>query len=137
MVVVLNAGEADAAGRMLSEAIRYGYSARGWPVPPLLAEWRRLLARSAQDRVNWQAAGGAGPGEVCDGAPAPFSDQPARLTVKEAANLAEVSEGHMRRLIRRGDVEASRGHRSAWAVDIPSLAAWISSRRKEHDRKAA
>lgn len=138
VVVVLTADEADAAGRMLGEAIKYGYLARGWQVPPLLAEWRGLLARSAKDRAFSQVTGGDVPAEVRDEASLPFSDQPVRLTVKDAAFLAKVTEGYMRRLIRRGDVEAIRGHRGAWAVDISSASVWIASqRRKEQDRNAA
>jgi hypothetical protein len=138
VVVVLTDDEADATGRMLGEAIKIGYLARGWAVPPLLAEWRRLLASTAQDRANPQVTAGVGAHDLRDEADMPLSGEPVRLSVKEAACLAKVSEGHMRKLIRDGKVEAIRGRRGAWAVDIPSVSAWIASqRRKERDHKAA
>jgi hypothetical protein len=138
VVVVLTGDEAEAIGRMLGEAIKYAYQARGWPVPPLLAEWRGLLARSAKGRAFPQVPGSDVAAGVRDGPPLPLSEQSARLTVREAACLARVSEGHMRRLIRRGDVEAIRSHGGAWAVDISSASAWITSqRRKERDQKVA
>ena len=48
-----------------------------------------------------------------------------------------MSTGYLRRLIRQGDVEASRDRRGAYLVHMDSLAAWLSRRRKERDRKAA
>jgi excisionase family DNA binding protein len=134
--VILTPDEADAAGRMLGEAIKFGYLARGWPVPPLMAEWRRKLASSAQDRMNAQVTMGVGPHEDRGGGGVQGSEEPARLTVQETANLAGLSEGYVRKLIRRGAVDAVRGQGSAWAVDIASLAAWIRQRRTERDKAA-
>jgi excisionase family DNA binding protein len=135
--IILTPDEADAAGRMLGEAIKFGYLARGWPVPPLLAEWRRKLASTAQDRLTSQVTGGVGTGEDREGDRVQGSEEPARLTVQEAGNLTGLSEGYVRKLIRRGAVDAVRGQGSAWAVDIASLAVWIRQRRKERDHKAA
>lgn len=137
LLPVMTPSEADVLGRQLGEAIRWGYTARGWQVPPLLAEWRRILARAAQDHPYPQVSAGDVPSGFRDDTTVPASEQPVRLTATEAANLAGVSEGYMRRLIRRGDVEASRGRRGAWAVDISSLAAWISQRREERNSKVA
>ena len=124
--------------RQVAEALKFGYVVRGRELPRLLAEVGRELACADLSRENSQVSVPNGTAGFRDETPLSVSDQPVRLTVKEAACLARVSEGYMRRLIRRGDVEAIRGHRGAWAVDIPSASVWIASqRRKEHERKAA
>ena len=61
--------------------------------------------------------------------------QPVHLTVKEAATVAELSEGYVRRVIRRGDVEASRGPRG-YTLTADSLAAWLSRRRNVRQKAA-
>jgi excisionase family DNA binding protein len=59
-----------------------------------------------------------------------------RLTVQEAAKLAEISEEYARRMARKGVVNATKsGHRGAWLVDSTSLAAWVAER--ERRRQAA
>jgi hypothetical protein len=124
--------------RQVAEALKFGYVVRGRQLPRLLAEVGRELACASQCRENPQASLANGTAGFRDAPSLSVSEQPVRLTVKEAACLAKVSEGYMRRLIRRGDVEAIRGYRGAWQVDISSAGAWIASqRRKERDRKAA
>lgn len=57
-----------------------------------------------------------------------------RLTVQQAARLTGTSESYLRRLARRGDVQASRtGRRGEWQLDGGTLAAWAAGR---DDRKA-
>ncbi|HMH91906.1 MAG TPA: helix-turn-helix domain-containing protein [Streptosporangiaceae bacterium] len=57
--------------------------------------------------------------------------EPTWLTAGEAARAAGVSAGHMRRLIRRGAIEADRGDGRTYAVNTDSLAAWLGQRREE------
>jgi hypothetical protein len=138
LTLSLTPDEVTTLHRQLREALKLGYGVHRRQPPWLLSELGRHLAHAVQCRENPQASRPDGTASFRDGPPLPASDQPVRLTVREAACLARVSEGYMRRLIRRGDVEAVRGHRGAWQVDIPSASVWIASqRRKEHERKAA
>jgi excisionase family DNA binding protein len=52
-----------------------------------------------------------------------------QLTVQQAANLTGASDSYLRRMARRGDVQASRsGVRGEWVFDGGSLAAWAAGR---------
>jgi hypothetical protein len=138
LTLSLTPDEVTVLRRQVAEALKFGYVARGRQPPRMLSELAKHLAGVSRCHEDAQASGGDGTAGFRDGAALQLSEQPVRLTVKEAACLAKVSEGYMRRLIRRGDVEAVRGRRGAWAVDIPSVSVWIASqRRKENDRKAA
>jgi hypothetical protein len=139
-VVVLDGADCAAVGRQLAEALRLAYGVRGQQPPRDLERFANALSRagrSAKFRSDAQASPGRGTGEFRNGLPLSRSEEPVTLTIREAAQLAGgISEGYMRRCCRRGDVQASRGRRG-WAVDIASLWAWASERRKETDRKAA
>lgn len=137
-VVVLDAQELPAMSRQLVEAIRRGYVARGLPPPRLLLDLAAEISRAARGTAGTASGAGqapcAEPPKFRDGADPERSEQPVTLTIREAAERAEVSGSYMRRLARRGDVEASRGDRSAWAVDADSLAAWLVGRRRNANR---
>jgi hypothetical protein len=138
-VVVLDGHDCEILARQLIEAIRLGYTARSRPPPERLLDLANQVSAaarsSAQFRASAQVSGAPGTGKFCGAPVSPGSDQePATLTVQEAAKRAEVSEGFMRRSCRRGDVAASRHHQGAWAIDTGSLDAWSSRRRKDQDR---
>lgn len=138
MVITLTQDDATALAHQLARAIQIAYGRPGVHAPLLLLDFAAEISRSARFRASPQVRPGAGTDQFRSGpSPAVSEQQPEWLTVKEAAKLAEVSEGFMRRCCRARDVEASRDHRSAWLVDASSLRAWIGRRRKELDRKAA
>lgn len=140
VVLSLSQAEATTLAGQLAAALQLAYGTRQLRPPRLLKEFTGALGRaagSAKFRKDTQVRAGSGTVRFRDMPSLPSSDQPVRLPVREAANLADVSVGYMRRCCRRGDVQALQGHRG-WAVDIASLATWISARRrKEHDSKAA
>ncbi len=142
-VVVLDGDDCVILGRQLVEAIRLAYVTRGRTPPRHLLDFANAVSRAGRStpefRADAQVSLGDGTAEFRDGPSLPLSDQPVRLSVREAANLADVSEGFMRRSCRRGDVQAFQAAPGgAWVVDIASLAAWISARRrKEHDNREA
>lgn|GEM_PF-5033109 len=143
VVVTLTEDDATALARQLAEALQLAYAARGRTPPRLLTDFASEVSRTARSSAEFrpysQVNARRGTAGFRDRASPPLSDQPVRLSIQEAANLANCSEGLMRRSCRRGDVQASRAApRSAWAVDIASLATWISARRrKEHDNREA
>lgn len=140
VVIGLSRADATVLAGQLADTLQLAYGTRQARPPRVLEAFANEVSRaagSAKFRTDAQVSPRRGTAGFREAAPLPLSDQPVRLSTKEAAFMADVSEGFMRRCCRRGDVEASQGHRGAWAVDIASLAAWISQRRREHDRKAA
>jgi excisionase family DNA binding protein len=140
-VVILSGDDCAVLSRQLVEAIRLAYVARGRPPPRHLLDFAEEVSRAARSSATSPtaalASAAAGTVRFRTSPDLPACDEPVWLTVTEAARVAEVSDGYMRRLARRGDVQASRGRRSAWLIDASSLAAWISRRRKEREGKAA
>jgi excisionase family DNA binding protein len=132
-VVVVSGPELEALGHQLSMAIEYAFTARG-KFPP-----RVLLDFSVA--VNRAAGGSAGSARnpALEGFSPSSGQLDDTLTVADAARIMECSASYVRRLIRRGDVEASReGHQGAYLVYAESLAAWIASRsRKEATHREA
>lgn len=140
VVIGLSQADATTLASELAATLKLAYGTRRARPPRFLEAFAGEISREASSatfRKDTQASTRRGTGEFRDGPAAPSSEQPVRLSVREAAHLANVSEGLMRRCCRRGDVQASQGHRRAWAVDIASLTAWMSQRRKEHESKAA
>lgn len=146
VVVVLSEGDAAALGPQLVQAIRLAFVARGAPPPRLLLdlseEINRAAGRSARTEpmaVSPQVSAGCGTAELPAAPDRPSSGQPVGLmTAIEAAEVAQCSASYIRRVIRRGDVQASRDRYGMWRVDPADLAAWlIQRRRKENERKAA
>jgi len=92
------------------------------------------LAIAVNRAVNGSAAEPRNPPPRPDAAQ---SDQPATLTVKEAAARMEVSESYVRRLVRHGILEvlASQGPPRVYADSV--AAHQERRRRKENERKAA
>jgi len=145
--IVIDVSEADGAKvhGQLAAMIRRERD-RGLPVPTELLRFAERFGTAVQDASSAHAShmptsGVRGTsGRFREGQILPGSDQPVRLSVREAAHLANVSEGFMRRACRRRDVQALRaGPQSAWAVDIASLAVWIGKRRRkeQENREAA
>lgn len=140
VVVTLSQDDAATLGGQLAEALKLAYRARGQMPPSLLTAFSDRLnvaARAVRGQFPPQASMGRGPSGGQCGPPLPVSDQPATLTVALAAALAEVDPRTVRKWIARREVDASRGPRGAWRVDIASLASWINARRKETELKAA
>lgn len=141
VAVVFTEDDAAVLARQFGRALQLAYGAPGRPAPPeRLLDFARQLseaAGSAGSAQNPRSAPGAEPDRFRTGQFLPLSAQPETLTVTEAAGAAEVSTGYMRRLIRRGDVTASRDRRSAYLVNTASLVQWASGRRKERAQKAA
>jgi excisionase family DNA binding protein len=54
-----------------------------------------------------------------------------QLSTKEAAQLAGVSQRHIRRLLNDGTIEGRRLGQWVWLVDRQSLQKWVESRKKE------
>lgn len=140
VVIGLSQADATVLAGQLAAALQLAYGTRRVPPPRLLEEFADEISHasgSARFRKDAQVRPGLGTAGFRELPSPPCSDQPVRLSIREAANLANVSEGLMRRTCRRGDVQASRaGPHSAWAVDIASLATWISARRrKDHDEQ--
>jgi hypothetical protein len=138
-VIILRDREVAVLADWLPPLIRAAPGARGKLAPPVelvdLANQISQAARSsAQFRADAQVSGAPGTARFrSDPAPPGSGQEPATLTVREAALRAQVSEGLVRRLCRRGDVTASQ-RRGAWAIETRSLTTWASSRRKEQER---
>lgn len=134
-VVVLSGPELGELGRQLSEAIRRGWGARQAPPPRALLDLAitvNKLAGSAGSGSGRRSGMAAEPERFRDGGLAGAWSQPAIVSIAEAARAAEVSEGYVRRLVRRRDIEASQDRPGgAYRVQTDSLAAWMDRRRKE------
>jgi hypothetical protein len=139
VILSLDEAEAGALARQVAEAVRLAYTARGRPPPHLLLEVARSLRGAARGRVAPLASTPSGLPGGPEVAFLSSSDQPATtLGTDEAARLGEVHPRTIRKWIQRGRVQARRGPRGDLRVDIASLAAYLSERRKEHEnRKAA
>jgi len=137
VVITLDDNDAAVLAGQLAAMIQRDYRHGGNLPPRALRDFADMLSGAASQHGDRQASGRRGTAAFRRGPSLPPLSEPVRLTAREAAELARVSEGFMRRCCRRGDVQASRAHRGAWAVDIASLAAWISQRRKDHERSKA
>ena len=140
VVIYLSQDEAAALGRDLAQVLRLAHGTRGQAPPALLEAFSGRLnavARAARGRDQGQVSVPRGLPQGRSAPPLPPSEQPARLTVAQAATLAEVDPRTMRKWIQRRHVDACRGPRGALLVDIASLAAWISQRRKEERHREA
>lgn len=125
--------EAEDVGRELAELLRLSYRARGQLAPARLVAFSDGLnaaARATRGRASGQVSRGGGPAGGRSASLLPVLEQPAVLTVAQAAVLAEVDPRTVRKWIARRQVEAARGPAGAYGVDIASLALWISERRK-------
>jgi hypothetical protein len=134
VVITLTLEEAEAVGRELAETLRLAHRARGQVPPARLTAFSDRLnaaAKAAKGRASAQASTGTGlVGGRC-GPSLPVSDQPATLTVAQAAVLAEVDPRTVRKWIARRQVEAARGPGGAYEVDIASIALRVSERRRD------
>jgi hypothetical protein len=136
-VVVLDGPDCAVLGPQLVEAIRLAYTVRSGTAPHALLDFSDQVSRIGRFRVSAEAGAGRETGRLRAGLSSPSSDQPVWLTADEAARIAGVSVQYMRRCLRRGDLKGTQGHRSAWRVDAVGLAAWMISRRREDQHKAA
>lgn len=137
--VFLTAEDCLSVDRHVLEAIQLAYLARRRPPPhALLALADQIHQCSERFRASVQVEAGSGRGDPRTGPHPPPSDQtPVWLTSSEAAGVAKISESYVRRLARRGDVEATRsGQGGAWMIDAATLQVWLSGR-TEPDRKAS
>lgn len=142
VVVTFNdEGEAAAFARQFREALRLAYGVRHAELPYLLRAVRDGLnaaSGATEGRMYPQAGARRGPSGAAPGHDARRSYEPVRLTVEEAARLAEVHPRTVRKWITGRDIEAVRGPGGAHLVDMGSLTAKIiSRRRKDGDSKAA
>lgn len=144
-VLVLDGAQCAALHGALTEAIQLGYITRGILPPRVLVEHSdevAIIARGAgQRRADAsfpQVTPGVGAADLRAVPGQSSSQEPVTLTIGEAARWAGISEGHMRSLCRRGDVHASRAGRSAWAVDVASVWAWmVGHNRTEPEQRAS
>lgn len=120
--------EAEAFANHLDTMIRLAYRARDVEPPWVVRAARDSLLNAGygadRGRMNAQVTGRRGPSEAAPGHDGPLSDQPARLTVSvnEAATLGDVHARTVRKWIACGAVEAVRGPRGTYRVDMGSLA---------------
>lgn len=86
-------------------------------------------------RASVQVDAGSGTSRDRNGSAARTSVVTDRLSVTQAAGLAGVSEGYMRRLVRRGCFTATRsGQRGAgWLLDGGQVAAWAAERNRRQE----
>lgn len=120
--------EAEAWTRQLGQAIQLGWRVRRAAPPSLLdASYQGLKASfmSANVRVNEQVRPGSGLIEADIALAGPCSEEPDMLGTELAARLAGVDPRTMRRWIKDGLVEASRGPRREHRVNLASLTARI------------
>jgi hypothetical protein len=127
-LVVLDGDACADVTAHLVEAIRLN-RARGAEPPRALRELSDQVSRAARSSAGFRASAQVTPCRGTAGfrakASLPLSDQPVRLNIKEAAQLARVSESYMRRCCRRGAGVAGapwvgRGHRLASGLDQPA-----------------
>lgn len=146
VVVVLPEGDAAALARQLVQVIQLGYVRRGAQPPRLLLDFASAVSRAArgsatpepQRAASPQVTAGRGTAELPASADPSWSGQPVGLlTASEAARTAGVSASYLRRVIRRGDVQASQDRWGVWHVDPDGLAAWCGQRRRKERAKAA
>lgn len=129
-------GEAAAFARQLREALKLAYGVRHAELPYLLRAARDGLNAAfgaTEGRLYPQADARRGPSGAALSHDARRSYEPVRLTVEEAARLAEVHPRTVRKWITGRDIEAVRGPRGAHLVDVSSLTAKIISRRRKED----
>lgn len=123
--LVLDQDDCVILARQLAEVIRLGYTARGRLPPAFLlgcaSEVSRVARSAVRSRADMQAGLRHSTGESRVAPAETDSDQPVRLTIRETAELAQVCESLARRWCRRGDVQASRGPRGAWEVEVEPL----------------
>jgi hypothetical protein len=134
-IVVLDEHETALLGRQLADAVKL-WHARGSGAPAFLEAFSgrvNTAVRAAKGRTSEQVKSGRGPGEAAPGRFPPCSDEPVRMTTKEAAVLAEVDPRTMRKWIEGGAVEADRGPRGAHRVDMSSLVVWLSQHRRQDE----
>jgi len=139
-VVVLSAEDCVQLDRQLADAIRLGYLSRYARPPHTLLTLADQVHAAAEQYRTRPATPGSGTGAVPRTAAAPSSaqEQPVWLTVSEAAAFAQVSEGYVRRLARRGEVATSRkAGNGAWLIEANGLSVWMSGRTHHELREAA
>jgi excisionase family DNA binding protein len=121
--------------RHLRATLRRAYRGPGQLVPRWMLDFAitvNKLAGSAGSGPGCGSGAVAEPARFRAGGTAGAWPQPATVSVAEAARAAEVSEGYVRRLVRRRDIEASQDWPGgAYRVRTDSLAAWMDRRRKE------
>lgn len=142
VVVTLSEGDAASLAVQLSQCIQIAYNARGIHPPRLLLYLADEVNRAARSFADVRAdAQVRTRSELAQFRAEPFPSscgEPVWLSADEAARIAEVSVQTMRKCLREGDPQGSRGgHRSAWRVEASELARWLSWRRKERTQKAA
>lgn len=110
----------------------YDAGRRDGHVSARLVELSDLIHRAAIEfRTTVLASADSGTGDDSSGsvsALSPVSDND-RLTARQAARLAGVSEEFIRRLACEGVLRGTKsGHRGAWRLDPSSVATWMAGR---------
>ena len=144
--VVVTGPELEALGRQLTEAIHRGWGIRHAAPPRVLLDFAIAVSKLTPGTPGTGRPGSAA-GQGAAAEPrntsrppgAGMSGQPVKtLSVKEAAQAAEVSESYVRRLVRDGNLEVRDSQGPGYAIYADSLAAWQEHRRrKENNPKAA
>ncbi|MDH6141021.1 excisionase family DNA binding protein [Kitasatospora sp. GP30] len=110
----------------------YDAGRRDGHVPARVVELSEVIHRAAIEfRTTVLASADSGTGEDSSGSAIALS-QPSdleRLTARQAARLAGVSEEFIRRLACEGVLQGTKsGHRGAWLLDPSSVATWMAGR---------
>lgn len=127
---------------ILNDVVRHGVAAlarrNGGPTRPavVLAEAIRRVAEQFQvtvltERQHGRSAPGSGSADDSSGSVAPVSFRSDdRLTARQVARLADVSEEFVRRLACEGVLHGTKsGHRGAWLLDPLSVVVWMAGRK--------
>lgn len=126
----------------LVAALRLGWGSPGDPPPPAaFLQLVDLVHRHAEQyRKTVQATPSPGTDVV------PVEDRTGMLVIdtvwitsRKAAQIAEVDESYVRRLLRQGALAGVRSgsSRGAWKVDATALQAWIAHRPERIRKEAA
>jgi excisionase family DNA binding protein len=110
MQLITNVDDLDSAFYVVQEYIS-GLGADG-KLPAQVADW------CLQVRLAWETSASAPESAVAVGQ---LSQEP--YTVAEAAFKMKVTEGHVRRLARKGDIRAEK-HGRDWAIPADAIEDW-------------
>lgn len=129
--VWLSGADACALDLVLRRAV-YDTGRRDGHVPVQLVELSETIHRAAiefRDAVLVNADSGTNKDNSGSVTSLSFPSDRDRLTAREAARLADVSEEFIRRLACKGVLQGTKaGQRGGWLLDPSSVATWMAGR---------
>lgn len=130
--VFLDAADCAYLDPHLVAALRLGWGSVGDPPPPhAFLQLVDLVHRYAEQyRASVQATASPGTDAVpVRGETGTLASDTAWISCRKAAQVAEVDQSYVRRLLRQGTLAGVRsGCQGAWRVDAAALQAWIAHR---------